>query len=57
MLIKNKIKENKIILPEWFTEALWTVKDKINIIAPIAMLICLLISYCISIRIYRKKEF
>lgn len=57
ILIKNKIKENKIILPEWFTEALWTVKDKINIIAPIAMLICLLISYCISIRIYRKKEF
>ena len=57
VFIYKKVKESIPILPEKLITFIELIKDNIFIIVPLVLIIALGISYYLSIRIYRKKEF
>lgn len=57
MLISKLIKEGRFTMPRELTNIITFSMDKIYIILPIVVLAALVISYLISVGIYRKKEF
>lgn len=56
-LIFRKIEEGNSTPPEELVSFIELIIDKIYIIAPLGVMVALGVSYCLSIRIYRKKEF
>ena len=56
LLIKKQMDKGGMEIPAWLIEAISFFKENVLIILPLAVLLVLLISYYISVSIYRKKD-
>jgi ABC-type transport system involved in multi-copper enzyme maturation permease subunit len=57
ILVGKAIEAGKLVLPEQITEMIVSLLKYLNILLPATVIFALLISYLVSINIYRKKEF
>lgn len=55
--IKKRIDSGEIVIPDWLKELATIVINNIIIVAPIFVLLVLVVSYFISVSIFKKKEF
>lgn len=55
-LLKRMVEKQSLVIPDWLGNAAEVVIKNINIVGPVTVLLALLVSYYISLSIYKKKD-